>query len=50
MVEDSTDDNFFEGFFVQARVDGSTDPLGTFSHMNTEYIQTLNCGSADVSA
>ena len=53
VVEDSTDDNFFEGFFVQARLaDGSTTTAhGTFSNLNTDYIQTLTCGGvADVSS
>ena len=50
VVTANTDGNSFEGFFVQARTAaGGDDALGTFSFMDTQYIQTLDCGSTDVS-
>ena len=50
VVEENTSDNFFEGFLVQARVDGETTPRGSFDVGDTSYMQTLDCTSADVSA
>ena len=50
VVEENTSDNFFEGFLVQARVDGETTPRGSFDVGDTSYMQTLDCTGADVSA
>ncbi|KAJ8270316.1 hypothetical protein GJAV_G00112890 [Gymnothorax javanicus] len=42
----ATSSSQFEGFMLQARVGGSTDPVGSFPSFNSSIARTLDCNNS----